>query len=473
MSSSDDRKLRREEDDLGARELAEDALWGIHTLRAVENFPISQRPLRSELVHALGAVKLACARTNRRLGAWKDDPAKADAIEAACDEMRRGLLDDHVIVDALQGGAGTSTNMNVNEVLASRALVLLGEAPGRWNRVSPLEDLNRHQSTNDVYPTALRVAAIGSIRRLEDAVVRLQASFQEAERRFAGIVKIGRTQLQDALPLALGREMGAYADVLGRDRWRLSKCEERLRVVNLGGTAIGTALTAPRRFVFEATDTLRSITGIGLARAENLVDATQNQDALVEVSGLARTLATTLIKIAGDLRLMSSGPDAGFGELRLPALQAGSSLMPGKVNPVVPEAVTQAAFRALGHDHAIALACASGSLELNPFLPLVADSLLEELDLLRAACTTLAERCVDGLDADAERCRQHVEGSVAVATALVPLIGHEAARQLARRARDTGRTVRELALEEGIVEEAALDAALSPEALGRLGTPER
>ncbi len=351
---------RLEHDLLGSLEVPAGARHGIHTARALENFPLLGRPVHESLARAFGAVKLAAVRTNRALGGFLDE-TKAAAMEQACREMLEGALTDDIRVDALQGGAGTSTNLNVNEVLANRALELLNEPHGAYDRVSPLNDLNRHQSTNDTYPTALRIAAIWSLKELERQVLGLQEAFQAKEKAFAHVVKVGRTELQDAVLMTLGREMGAYAEALNRDRWRLAKCEERLRVVNLGGTAIGTGLAAPREYIFRVVDELREITGLGLARAENLVEATQNADAFVEVSGLLKALATTLIKISGDLRLLSSGPEAGLGELRLPPRQAGSSIMPGKVNPVIPEAVTQAALLAMAHDHALSFAVALGT----------------------------------------------------------------------------------------------------------------
>lgn len=462
---------RIEKDQLGEREVPEDALRGIHTVRALENFPLAGRPVHSALVRAFGSVKLACARTNRSLGAWGADEVKADAIERACEEMARGELDAHVEVDALQGGAGTSTNMNVNEVLANRALRLLGEPCGRYERVSPIDDLNLHQSTNDTYPTALRLAAIRLLKVLEEKVVALQDAFQAQEKRWAHVVKVGRTQMQDAVLTTLGREMGAYAEALTRDRWRIYKCEERLRVVNLGGTAIGTGLAAPRQYVFSVVDALRDATGIGFARAENLVEATQNADVFVEVSGILKACAASLLKICGDLRLLSSGPEAGLGEIRLPALQAGSSLMPGKVNPVVPEAVSQVAMKVIGLDTTIAFACGLGSLELNPFLPLVASCLLDSLDLLARGCDLLRRRCVEGIEADEARCLQHVEASTAMATALVPALGYEGAGELARRARTNRRSVREQVIAEGILTVEAFDELMSPEAVCRLGMP--
>jgi aspartate ammonia-lyase len=467
---TDNSGTRTERDMLGAMTLPASALYGIHAARAMENFSLSGRRVHRELIHAYGAVKLACARVNRELGVWPD-AGQADAIEQACAELAEGALDEHILVDALQGGAGTSTNMNVNEVIANRALILLRCEPGNANRVSPLEDINRHQSTNDTYPTALRVAAIRMLRRLEQAIVGLQESFQRKEKEFAGIVKIGRTELQDAVFVTLGRAMGAYAEVFSRDRWRIYKCEERLRVVNLGGTAIGTGIGAPRRFIFRATEVLREITGLGLARAENLLDATQNVDAFVEVSGMLKTLAVSLIKISNDLRLLSSGPVGGFGELRLLPLQAGSSIMPGKVNPVAPEAAAQAALLALGHDAAIAAAAAGGNLELNPFLPLIAHSLLESLHLLTEACRLLDRACVASLRADEECCRRGIESPTALLTALMAEFGYEKALAIAATAQREGVSIRQAALNGGGLTAEEFDRLTSPENVCRLGSP--
>jgi len=461
--------LRREHDLLGERDIPASARYGIHTKRALENFPLLGRGVHPALARAFGAVKLAAARTNRILGYFPDG-AKFEAIERACRDLMDGSLAGEILVDALQGGAGTSTNMNVNEVLANRALEILGEAHGAYDRVSPLDDLNLHQSTNDTFPTALRVAAIQGLRELERQVVALQEAFQEKERAFSHVVKVGRTEMQDAVLITLGREMSAYAEALNRDRWRLAKCEERLRVVNLGGTAVGTGLAAPRNYIFKVVDELREITGLGLARAENLVEATQNADVFVEVSGLLKALATSLIKISGDLRLLSSGPEAGLGELRLPARQAGSSIMPGKVNPVIPEAVTQAAILAMAHDQAISFAVALGSLELQPFLPLVAHSLLESLDLLARACEILRRHCIEGLQADEARCRSQVEGGTAAATALLPLLGYEQISDLVKRAQAAGRSLRDQGIQEGLFTSAQFEELTSTEAVNRLGS---
>jgi len=460
---------RTEHDLLGSRQVPAEALHGIYTERAVENFPLAQRPVNPALVHAYGAVKLACARTNHELGWW--DEEKTRAIETACTEMMGGALDAAIRVDALQGGAGTSTNMNVNEVLANRALQILGKLPGEYSIVGPLEDMNLHQSTNDTYPTALKVAAIQSLRQLQREVVSLQEEFQRKEQAFARIVKIGRTQLQDAVLTTLGREMGAYSEAFARDRWRIYKCEERLRVVNLGGTAIGTGIAAPRQYIFRVVDRLREITGLGLARAENLVECTQNTDVFVEVSGILKACATNLLKIATDLRLLSSGPDAGLGEIHLPPRQAGSSIMPGKVNPIIPEAVSQAAMVVMANDQVIAQACAMGNLELNAFLPLIADALLGSLDLLRNACRIFRAHCVAGIAADELRCRSHVESATATLTAMVELLGYEKTQSIAARARAEGKSVRQVVLEEGCLSADQFDRLISPESVARLGSP--
>jgi len=461
---------RKEHDLLGERDVPADALYGIHTERAIENFPLARRPVNPALIHAYGAVKLACARANHELGWWDDD--KARAIETACSEMMEGKLDAHIVVDALQGGAGTSTNMNVNEVLANRALQFLGRPLGDYEAVSPLDDLNLHQSTNDTYPTALKVAAIQRLRGLEREVIPLLEEFQRKEKATAHVVKVARTQLQDAVLTTIGREMSAYAEAFARDRWRIYKCEERLRVVNLGGTAIGTGLAAPRRYIFRVSEHLRDVTNLGLARAENLVEATQNTDVFVEVSGILKACASNLLKVATDIRLLSSGPDAGLGEIRIPARQAGSSIMPGKVNPVIPEAVSQAAMMVMAYDQAIAQACSAGNLELNAFLPLIADALLASLDLLANACSIFYRFCVTGIEPNEERCRRNVEGATATVTALVESIGYHTAQEVAAAAQAEGKSVRDVVVERGLLRPEEFDSLISPEMVTRLGSRE-
>ncbi len=458
---------RKERDLLGEREVPAGAMWGIHTLRAVENFPLAGRTVPSGLIRAYGLVKQACARTNRELGHLPE--ASAQAIESAAAEMADGKLDQHVMVDALQGGAGTSLNMNVNEVLANRALALLGRRHGEYEVIDPLDHVNMHQSTNDTYPTALKVAAIAGLRGLEKAVVELQEAFQVKERELADVVKVGRTEMQDAVLTTLGREMGAYAEAFTRDRWRIYKCEERLRVVNLGGTAIGTGLGAPRAYIFQVVDVLRELTGFGLARAENLVEATQNADAFVEVSGILKACASSLWKVSSDLRLLSSGPSAGLFEISLPPRQAGSSIMPGKVNPVVPEAVTQAAMQVMANDLAISLAASAGSLELNPFLPLIADALLGSLRLLTAGATIFARECVKGITANLEQCHAHVHDGTAALTALVEPIGHAASNDLARAVAAGEGSLRELVVRRGLLSADEYDHLTSPGRVNQLG----
>ncbi len=469
MCSSDGR-WRIEHDLLGERQVPADALWGIHTLRARESFPLTSRRVHASLIHAYGDVKRACARANQDVTPWPPD--LFSAIDQACREMAEGALDEHIVVDALQGGAGTSTNMNVNEVLCNRALILMGHRPGSYDVLHPIDDLNRSQSTNDTYPTALRVALIRLIRRLERAVSDLMEAFQERERALAHVVKVGRTELQDAALTTLGRSMGAFADALARDRWRLTRCEERLRVVNLGGTAIGTGLGAPRRYIFRVVDHLRELTGFGLARAENLLEATQNTDALVEVSGMVRTVAVNVLKISTDLRLLSSGPDAGLGEINLPPRQAGSSIMPGKVNPVIPEAAAQAALRVMSADQEISTACGLANLELSQYLPLVADSLLHAVELLTNAIRVLAELCVSGITANEHRCDLQVSNSTALATALVPAVGYSGALRILQYAQAHSCSLREAAVETGAMDAQSFDRAISPDRITMLGSPD-
>ncbi len=477
---------RTEHDLLGERNVPADAYWGIHTLRALENFPVSGQPSHPELLRALVLVKKAAALANRELALLPDDVAAA--ILGACDDVLEGVHAPEggwlgqFPVDALQGGAGTSANMNANEVLANRAIERLGGTKGDYARVHPLDHVNLSQSTNDVFPTALRVAAIRLLGPLSEAFAELQTALQEKENAFDHVLKVGRTQLQDAVPMLLGQEFGAWAQAVARDRWRLYKAEERLRQVNLGGTAIGTGLNAERQYVFTVVEHLRDLTGLGLARADSMIDPTQNCDVFVEVSGLVKTAAVNLMKIANDLRLRASGPRAGLGELRLPPMQAGSSIMPGKVNPVIPEMVNQAAFQVMGNDLVITQAAAAGQLELNAFLPVIARNLLEMLSLLTQAVRVLTRRCIAGIEADLARCAELVERSSALVTALSTRIGYEAASDAAKAATAAGRTVREelndrlaagrLVDADGTpFTEAMLAAALDPIEMTRPGIP--
>lgn len=394
--------MRTEHDMLGTRSLSDDTLYGLQTLRAKENFITSYHTTNLSLIYAMVQVKKAAALSYREL--HPEESQKWDAILCACDRILAGDVDDAFCTSPLQGGAGTSTNMNVNEVIANLALTVLGQTPGNYDTIHPLDDVNRGQSTNDVYPTALRIAAIQKLRLLSDACASLQESLQKKELEFDHIEKLGRTELMDAMEVTLGSEFGAFAQGIARDRWRLYKIEERLRQVNLGGTAVGTGAHADRRYRYLVIEHLRNLTDIGLATAEYPMDITQNQDVFVEVSGLLKSLAVNLMKIASDLRLMASGPFGGLHEITLPALQRGSTIMPGKVNPVIPEMVSQAAMRVIANDTAITLAASNGNFELNAFLPLIADSLLESLELLCETVTLFQKKCIDGIVADEASC---------------------------------------------------------------------
>lgn len=450
---------RIEHDLLGSLEVPADAYYGIHTLRARMNFDLSGIMLHPELIRALAEVKKACAITNARAG-YLEEPV-ANAISAACDEIISGSLHDQFITDVFQGGAGTSANMNANEVIANRAIELMGGNKGEYDKVHPLDSVNLSQSTNDVFPTAVRIAAIRLLSQAAHAMTDLQRVLQVKEAEFDHVLKIGRTELQDAVPVTLGQEFAAWAQAIQRDWWRLYKVEERLRQVNLGGTAVGTGLNADLHYVYNVVQNLRDITNLPLARAENMIDVTQNCDVFVEVSGLIKSAAVNLNKIASDLRLLSSGPRAGLGEIYLPALQAGSSIMPGKVNPVATEAVSQSAFQIMANDSAIAMAAASGQLELNAFLPMLSHNLFQSLQLLRSAAILLAEKCINGIQANEQRCRDLVENSFAMLTALSPYIGYEAASDLAREASETGKTIRQAAIDKSFFTKDQLDIILS------------
>ncbi len=462
---------RTEADFLGEKAVPASAYYGIHTARALENFAVSRQTIHPELIRAIATVKQAAAEMNLHLGLL--DPEIGSAIFQAAGEIAEGRFADQFPLDALQGGAGTSTNMNVNEVIANRACELLGNQKGNYALVHPLDHVNLSQSTNDVYPTALRIAAIRLLQYLSEACAQLQGALQKKEAEFAGVLKLGRTEMQDAVPVTLGQEFAAWAEAIARDRWRLYKVEERLREVNLGGTAVGTGLNAERKYVFGVVERLRSLTGIGLARDENMIDTTQNADVFVEVSGLLKACAVTLLKISNDLRLLSSGPRGGFGEIRLPDLQAGSSIMPGKVNPVMPEMLAQVAYQTIARDLAITLAAQGGQLELNAFLPLVAANLLPAREELTGAMRLFAERCISGIEANTERCRFHLENSVALVTALAPLIGYDRAAALAKQALQADSSVKKSLLDSGLFTAEELDNLLRPEALTRPGIVKR
>jgi aspartate ammonia-lyase len=458
---------RTEKDFLGTLNVPSEAYYGIHSLRAAHNFSVSGFDVPQELIRALAEVKQACARANVRANLLALEIG--EAIVNAASEVIQGKLADQFITDAFQGGAGTSLNMNMNEVLANRAIELLGGEKGGYHLVHPLDHVNLSQSTNDVYPTALKVAAIRTVLALAEAIARLQGAFQEKEAAFAHVLKLGRTEMQDAVPVTLGQEFGAFAEAVARDRWRLFKVEERLRQVNLGGTAIGTGLNAEREYIYAAIEELQEITGLGVARAENMIDVTQNADVFAEVSGLIKAAAVNLAKIAADLRLLSSGPGGGIAEIALPQMQAGSTIMPGKVNPVIPEMVTQVALQVISFDQAITLAAASGQLELNAFLPLIAFNLLSALTLMTNAVNVFRVSCVEGIQANEEACRYWLERSLCLVTALVPYVGYEKAAELSRKAEEEKRTIREVVVESGMLKAEELELILSTVELTRPG----
>jgi len=460
-------KYREETDFLGKEKIPAEAYWGIHTFRALNNFKISPYKIHGEFIRAFALVKKACALTIKEMDFWSEE--KALAIIQACDEMAEGKFDAEIVIDAVQGGAGTSLNMNVNEVIANRALEIIGKSKGEYFFIDPLDDINKFQSTNDTYPTALKIACIFMTRRLEKEITQLQESLQGKEKEFADIVKIARTQLTDAVLITLGKEFSAFAEAIARDRWRIYKCEERLRTVNIGGTAVGTGLAAPKKYIFRVIENLREITGIGLARAENLVENTQNTDVFCEVSGLLKTHASNLIKISNDIRLLSSGPHSGFGEINLPAVQAGSSIMPGKVNPVIPELACQVGIKVLGNDSIISIACSLGQLELNQNVPLIAFSMLETLELLINANKIFREKCIEGITANRKNISRHLETSTAVLTTLLPALGYKKASELAVKIPQSGLSVKEYVIKEGLITEEEYNRLTSPESILSLG----
>jgi aspartate ammonia-lyase len=456
---------RTEHDLLGDKDVPADAYWGVHTARARENFPITGTPISvyPHLVAALAAVKAAAARANAELGLLP--PQIAEAIDTACAEIRSGALRDQFVVDVIQGGAGTSTNMNANEVIANRALELLGHTKGDYAHLHPNEHVNLSQSTNDAYPTAVNIATITAVRELAEAMTGLQQAFAAKADAFSDVLKMGRTQLQDAIPMTLGQEFGTYAVMLGEDRLRLEEAVTLLHEVNLGATAIGTGLNAPPGYAQAACRHLVEVTGLPLQTSPDLVEATQDCGAFVHLSGVLKRIAVKLSKICNDLRLLSSGPRAGFNEINLPPVQAGSSIMPGKINPVIPEVVNQVAFEVIGNDVTVTMAAEAGQLQLNAFEPVILHSLGESVTHLTAACRVLTDRCVMGITANPDVTRGYVENSIGLATALNPAIGYAAATEIAKEALATGRGVAELVLDRKLIPAERLEEMLRPENL--------
>jgi aspartate ammonia-lyase len=459
--------VRIEHDLLGERAVPAAAYYGIHTLRALENFAITGTGISiyPDLVAALACVKQAAALANSELGLLEEK--RAVAIRLACEEVREGKLDQEFVVDVIQGGAGTSSNMNANEVICNRALELLGHRKGEYQHLHPLDHVNLSQSTNDVYPTAIKLALHFAIRRLLVEMNHLKLAFQEKAEEFDDVLKVGRTQLQDAVPMTLGQEFSTYAVMLGEDEQRLAEAGALIREINLGATAIGTGINAHPEYAALATRRLSEIAGIALIVSPNLVEATQDAGSFVQLSGVLKRIAVKLSKTCNDLRLLSSGPRAGIGEIALPAVQAGSSIMPGKVNPVIPEVVNQIAFEVIGNDMTVTMAAEAGQLQLNAFEPIIAHSLFESLQHLTAGCRTLADRCVKGITANRERARRFVEESTAIVTALNPFLGYAQSTAIAQEALASGARVYDLVLAKGLMTKQQLDEVLKPEILTR------
>jgi aspartate ammonia-lyase len=460
--------MRKEHDLLGEKEVPADVYWGVHTARAAENFQITGTTIGRYpyLIRGLAFVKEAAAKANHELGLL--DTQRLDAIVQACREIRDGALHDQFIVDVIQGGAGTSTNMNANEVIANRALEILGHTKGDYAHLHPNDHVNLSQSTNDAYPTAINVALIESIDDLAASMLVLQEAFARKATEFDGILKVGRTQLQDAVPMTLGQEFRTFAIMLGEDRSRLIESAALLHEINLGATAIGTRLNAPAGYAEVACAHLVQLTGRPLVTAADLIEATQDPGAFVHLSGVLKRVAVKLSKTCNDLRLLSSGPRAGIGEINLPAVQAGSSIMPGKINPVIPEVVNQVAFAVIGNDITITMAAEGGQLQLNAFEPVIVKALSDSISQLSAACRTLADRCVDGITANIDIMARRLEESLGLATALNPLIGYYAATQVAQEALASGRTVPAVVLEKGYMTADQLQLALRPELLANV-----
>ncbi|MHB8109193.1 MAG: aspartate ammonia-lyase [Syntrophorhabdaceae bacterium] len=455
-------KTRKEHDLLGERDIPADAYYGVQTLRATENFHISGIHLSAypAFIRSLAYVKKAAALANRELGLLSGDVA--DAVARACDEILGGKFRDQFVVDMIQGGAGTSTNMNANEVIANIALELSGYEKGRYDIIHPNNHVNLCQSTNDVYPTAIRLTLITKMRLLVEAMQYLRLAFEEKAQEFNDVIKMGRTQLQDAVPMTLGQEFSAYAVMLGEDVERVKEAESLVREINLGATAIGTGLNAHPDYAPLVTAKLRELTGIDVLSSPNLIEATQDSGVYVQLSGVLKRVAVKISKICNDLRLLASGPRCGLNEINLPAMAPGSTIMPGKVNPIIPEVVNQVAYFVIGNDVTVSFAAEAGQLELNVMEPVIAFGLFNSLVALRRASRTLADRCILGITANRDKCREYVESSIGLVTALNPILGYELCTEIAHEALKSKRSVCDIVLEKGYLKKEQMDDILSP-----------
>lgn len=465
----DGKNYRMEKDSIGVKDVPENVYYGVHSLRAAENFHITGLYMHPEIIRSLAYIKKASAITNCEVGTL--DKSIAEAICKACDEIIAGKFQHDFIVDPIQGGAGTSLNMNANEVIANRAIELLGGQKGDYSIVNPNDHVNCGQSTNDVIPTAGKMTSLRLLENLKKQLKRLHEAFCEKAKEFDHVIKMGRTQMQDAVPIRLGQEFQAYSVAIMRDIHRMDKAMDEMRALNMGGTAIGTGINADKSYLKRIVPNLSEISGMDFVQAFDLIDSTQSLDPFVAVSGAIKACAVTLSKIANDLRLMSSGPRAGFGEINLPARQNGSSIMPGKVNPVIPEVVNQVAFNIIGNDMTITMAAEAGQLELNAFEPIVFYCLFQSIDTLAYAVETFVDNCVKGITANEERCRYLVENSIGVITAICPYVGYQKAADIAKTALQTGSSIRELILKEHLLTEDELNKILDPVNMTEPGIP--
>ena len=455
-----EQEFRTEKDSIGTKNVPEDVYYGVQSLRAAENFHITGSNMHPEIINSLAYIKKAAAITNCEAGLL--DKKIAQAIVKACDEILGGKLHEDFIVDHIQGGAGTSLNMNANEVIANRANEILGGKKGDYSIVNPNDHVNCGQSTNDVIPTAGKMTSLRLLKNLKKELMRLHTALEKKAEEFDGVIKMGRTQLQDAVPIRLGQEFKAYSVAVLRDIRRMDKAMDEMRTLNMGGTAVGTGLNADEAYLRRIVPNLSEISDMERVQAYDLIDSTQNLDPFVAVSGAVKACAVTLSKIANDLRLMSSGPRAGFGEINLPAKQNGSSIMPGKVNPVIPEVVNQVAFNVIGNDVTITMAAEAGQLELNAFEPIIFYCLFQSIDTLGYAVQTFVDNCVTGITANETRCRYFVENSVGIITAICPYVGYQKAAEIAKEAIKTGESVKKLIIEQGILTEEQMDEILDP-----------
>lgn len=453
-------QYRSEHDSVGEKAVPKDVYYGVQSLRAAENFHITGLTMHPELINSIAEIKKASAITNLEIGLL--DKRVAEAIVHACDEIVSGKLHESFIVDPIQGGAGTSLNMNANEVIANRAIELLGGQKGDYTLVNPNDHVNYGQSTNDVFPSAGKLTVLKLLVRAQIQLERLYKALDAKAAEFDDVLKMGRTQMQDAVPIRLGQEFRAYSEAIRRDIARFERAKDEMRCLNMGGTAIGTGINADEQYLRRIIPNLSKVTGLSLVQAFDLIDATQNLDEFVAVSGAVKTCAVNLSKMSNDLRLMSSGPRCGFGEINLPPRQNGSSIMPGKVNPVIPEVVNQVAFNIIGNDMTVTMAAEAGQLELNAFEPIIFYNLIQSVETLTYAVHTFVDNCVTGITANRERCRDLAENSVGIITALCPHVGYEKAAQLAKQAIETGASVRKLILDEGLLDQEALDKILDP-----------